>query len=112
MSETDGRPNTRPSELLVTGRKLVEQRVRDSGASHPLASLAPGRALTEQAMAAAMAEEQYLAKCQALGGISAEDARQILDSVIAMADQQGLPAESVWPRAWGLAIEKSMQLDG
>lgn len=65
--------------------------------------------LAKKAMDAAMAEEQYFAKCHALGGISVDDARKILDDTLAWAERRGLSADAVWPRAWELAIEKSMQ---
>lgn len=74
---------------------------------HVSASLAHP-AVCKQAMQAAADEEQYHAKCQALG-ISPDAARQILADTIARAERRGLPMKEVWERAWQEAIEWSMQ---
>lgn len=94
------------STIITLGRTLAEQYQRDNGASYQLASLAqPARC--KQAMQAAADEEQYYAKCQALGGISMDVAKQILADTIAVADKSGLPMDAVWERAWQQAIEAS-----
>jgi len=97
------------SAIITLGRTLAERYQRDPGANQ-LAYLAyPPQ--WKQATQAAANEQQYYAKCQALGGISMDTAQQILTDTIAAADKGGLPMDWVWERAWQQAIEKSSGLD-
>lgn len=85
------------STIITLGRTLAEQYQRDPVANQLSYIAYPTQ--WKQAMQAAADEQQYFAKCQALGGISMDDARQILDEAVARADRLRLPIEAVWTRA-------------
>jgi hypothetical protein len=108
MSEIVESPAGHASAILALGRRLAEQYQQDNGASYQLASLAHP-VVCKQAMQATQAEQDFHARCQALGGITPDAARQILADTVAEADQHGLPAGEVWDRAWQRAIEESMR---
>ncbi|PBC71563.1 hypothetical protein BX265_6173 [Streptomyces sp. TLI_235] len=105
MSENEESPAGLISGTLALGRQLAEQYQRDNGAGSALAHLAYP-ADWKRAMQAAADEEQYYAKCRALG-VSMDAAQLILADTIAVADKGGLPMNEVWDRAWHQAIETS-----
>lgn len=104
---TEPRPDGHASAILSLGRAVAEQYQRDNGIGHHLGFLAVP-ALYQQAMREAVNEQDYLAKCHALG-MPRDDAEQVLADTVAVADKGGLPMAAVWERAWQQAIEKSMQ---
>ncbi|MEU4296398.1 hypothetical protein [Kitasatospora aureofaciens] len=107
MSETVELPTGRASMILALGRIMAERYQRDNGIGYHLAvQTAP--TIYREALEEAAREEQYYAKCNALGGISADDAKQILNEIVAFADKQHLPMDALWERAWQKAIDKSM----
>lgn len=85
------------STIVTVGRTLAEQYQRNPVANQLSYLAYPTQ--WKQGMQVAADEEQYFAKCQALGGISMDAARQILDEAVARADRLRLPIEAVWTRA-------------
>jgi hypothetical protein len=100
---------TEQASIIITlGRTLAEQYQRNPVANQLSYLAYPTR--WKQAMQAAADEEQYFAKCQALGGISMDDARQALDNAIARADRLGLPVQDAYSRAWEEVIERTARV--